>query len=44
MFRPEDQQVEICLLKSNLEEIENELVIQVRNTYLNIFCIFLHIV
>ncbi|XP_035450603.2 lamin-like protein [Spodoptera frugiperda] len=28
MFRPEDQQVEICLLKSNLEEIENELVIQ----------------
>ncbi|KAH9631231.1 hypothetical protein HF086_013278 [Spodoptera exigua] len=28
MFRPEEQQVEICLLKSNLEEIENELVIQ----------------
>uniref|UniRef100_A0A2A4K476 Uncharacterized protein n=1 Tax=Heliothis virescens TaxID=7102 RepID=A0A2A4K476_HELVI len=28
MFRPEEQQVEICLLKSNLEEIENELVVQ----------------
>ncbi|KAF9423549.1 hypothetical protein HW555_001104 [Spodoptera exigua] len=28
MLRPEEQQVEICLLKSNLEEIENELVIQ----------------
>lgn len=30
MFRPEEQQVEICLLKSNLEEIENEMVVQVR--------------
>ncbi|XP_021181741.3 lamin-like protein [Helicoverpa armigera] len=28
MFRPEEQQVEICLLKSNLEEIENDLVVQ----------------
>ncbi|XP_075975721.1 uncharacterized protein LOC142976319 [Anticarsia gemmatalis] len=28
MFRPEEQQVEICLLKSNLEEIENDLVLQ----------------
>lgn len=30
MFSPEKQQVEICLLKSNLEEIENDLVAQVR--------------
>ncbi|XP_045449617.1 tropomyosin-like [Melitaea cinxia] len=28
MFSPEKQQVEICLLKSNLEEIENDLVAQ----------------
>ncbi|CAH0586947.1 unnamed protein product [Chrysodeixis includens] len=28
MFKPEEQQVEICLLKSNLEQIENELVVQ----------------
>ncbi|XP_026489786.1 coiled-coil domain-containing protein 158-like [Vanessa tameamea] len=28
MFSPADQQVEICLLKSNLEEIENDLVAQ----------------
>lgn len=29
MFAPEDQQIEICLLKNNLEEIEKELVAQV---------------
>ncbi|KAJ2951097.1 hypothetical protein O0L34_g5480 [Tuta absoluta] len=28
MFSPEKSQVEICLLKSNLEEIENELLVQ----------------
>ncbi|XP_050348899.1 uncharacterized protein LOC126772543 [Nymphalis io] len=28
MFSPAEQQVEICLLKSNLEEIENDLVAQ----------------
>ncbi|XP_026734097.1 uncharacterized protein LOC113498316 [Trichoplusia ni] len=28
MFKPEEQQVEICLLKSNLEQIENDLVVQ----------------
>ncbi|XP_072932988.1 uncharacterized protein [Epargyreus clarus] len=28
MFSPEDQQIEICLLKSNLEEIENGLIVQ----------------
>ncbi|XP_063534663.1 uncharacterized protein LOC134744684 [Cydia strobilella] len=28
MLSPEDQQVQICLLKSNLEEIENSLVVQ----------------
>ncbi|XP_041979922.1 golgin subfamily A member 6-like protein 10 [Aricia agestis] len=28
MFSPEQQQIEICLLKSNLEEIENDLVVQ----------------
>ncbi|XP_011562467.2 uncharacterized protein LOC105392535 [Plutella xylostella] len=28
MLAPEDQQIEICLLKSNLEEIENDLVVQ----------------
>lgn len=30
MFSAEDQQIEICLLKSNLEEIEHDLVVQVR--------------
>ncbi|CAB3226787.1 unnamed protein product [Arctia plantaginis] len=28
MFKPEEQQVQICLLKSHLEEIENDLVLQ----------------
>ena len=29
MFSPEEQQIEICLLKSNLEEIESDLIEQV---------------
>ncbi|CAK1585420.1 unnamed protein product [Parnassius mnemosyne] len=28
MFSPEEQQIEICLLKTNLDEIENDLVVQ----------------
>ncbi|XP_030025485.2 uncharacterized protein LOC115444015 [Manduca sexta] len=28
MFSPQEQQIEICLLKSNLEDIENNLVLQ----------------
>lgn len=33
MFKPEEQQVEICLLKSNLEQIENDLVVQVSKSF-----------
>lgn len=29
MLSPDEQQVQICLLKSNLEEIENSLIVQV---------------
>ncbi|XP_052755308.1 uncharacterized protein LOC113509884 isoform X2 [Galleria mellonella] len=28
MFSPEEQQIEICLLKSNLEKIEDDIVVQ----------------
>lgn len=34
MFRPEEQQIEICLLKSKLKEIENDLIVQV--SYINL--------
>lgn len=37
MFSPEEQQIEICLLKSNLEKIGDDLLVHVSDHVFNCF-------